>query len=631
MPLHDTLIRQLLSQYGSAAKSRQRFVYINTTKEFLDLFLEYSGSAVILVFSAPWCGPCQKLKPVLADLAAEHSNVVVAYVADVSKAEPYLRSFMTWNGAVPTVGIFKKPLHPINWFEGVRSKHYLSELLLLEQKHDKKNVLVDLVVVGGGSAGCAAAKEARRLGKTVALVNKSDSRWGLGGTCINVGCVPKWIYHTVTRASRLDQIGARCNVDWSTMQERVRAYVKKIGAATRLALKAEGVIIIDEFASINTKSLNSVWCTTESKSIGDILASRCVLATGSKPRIPLFPGHEECITSDDFFFLESVPKRVLVVGGGYVAVECASVLACAGSEVYVAVRGDKILRGTQFDRQAVDLLAEELKRCGAKLLFNHSVSRVEKRGKSLHVQFQNAANGLDVDEVLLAVGREARVDALRYTSVQVERGAVQVKASARTPAAALACGPTDDPLVWAVGDVVQDSPSLATNAVRGGRHVVQMMYDTSLLPSWLTSAGPAPLNLSHGLPSCVFAPVEYARVGLSSEQARRVHGDAVRVYMKQFDDLLQGSVASRGEQPRSLAKIVCDAKGNVVGVHFVAAHASESIEGLAVALEAGVLTKERLDASLGVHPTAVEAFERLEPPDGPWKEKTGCGGGTCVG
>ena len=440
----------------------------------------------------------------------------------------------------------------------------------------------ELFVIGGGSGGIRAARAAAALGARVTLAESGH----LGGTCVNVGCVPKklLVYASRFRQSFFDAAGFgfssadRAPFDWSALIRNKDAAILRLNGAYERLLEDAGVTLIRGRARLLDAATVAVG---EQK-----FNPRYILvATGGRPTMPAFPGVEHAITSDEAFFLGTLPRRALVVGGGYIAVEFACIFHGLGVETALVHRGPQLLRG--FDDEIRTFLGKSMIDSGVRLRLDSTVHAIQRDTNGLHAQL-NDGTRLDVDLVLCAIGRNPNTKGLGLEQAGVtlsENGGVRVDAEFRSSV----------PSIFALGDVI-DRMQLTPVAIAEAKVLAQNLFGD----------GGAHMDY-HDIPTAVFGTPELASVGLSEEAARMSCAD-LRTYRATFTptrDMLTGN------GNRTLVKLVVDgASDRVLGAHMVGEGAAEIIQGLAIAIKAGV-TKAQFDATVGLHPTVAEEFVTL--------------------
>ena len=443
----------------------------------------------------------------------------------------------------------------------------------------------DLFVIGAGSGGVRASRMAAATGAKVAVAEARH----LGGTCVNVGCVPKKLmsYAAHCHEEFEDAAGFGWTVpaqafDWKTLIARKNAEIERLNGIYGKLLEGAGVELILGRASLvdaHTVEVAGRRCT----------AAHVLVAVGGAPWVPDFPGKEHVITSDQFFFLDELPRRTLVVGGGYIAVELAGILNGLGSEVTLSYRGDLFLRG--FDLDLRRHLRDQMAQKGVDLRFVTTVAEVAPADGGGFVVTWGDGACTEADQVLYATGRRPLVEGLGLENAGVEldgKGAIQVDALSRTTA----------PSVYAIGDVT-DRLNLTPVALHEAMCLVQtLFYDNPTEP------------VHDDVASAVFSQPPMGTVGLS-EEAARAAGHAVVVYQSEFRPLKH---TLSGNPERTLMKLVVDERTDrVLGVHMVGPDAGEIIQGFAVAVKCGA-TKAQFDATIGVHPTSAEEFVTMRQP-----------------
>ena len=436
----------------------------------------------------------------------------------------------------------------------------------------------DLFVIGAGSGGVRASRMAAQYGGRVAIAEDLY----LGGTCVNVGCVPKKL---LVQASHFDElfrdsagfgwdIGAPI-FDWPTLIANKDAEIQRLNDVYQRLLEQANVQIYRGHAALidaHTVSINGE----------NISARNILIATGGWPWVPEFPGAELAITSNEIFHLSQLPQRVVVVGGGYIAVEFAGILNGMGAETHLIHRGELFLR--DFDREMREHLAQQMTAKGVMLQFEQMVSTIIQTEQGLQLTLSNGAQ-IETDRVLFATGRRPRTANLGLDTVGVALdagGYIEVNSFFQT----------NVPNIYAIGDVIGGA-ELTPVALAQGMAVAKTLF-----------RGEA-TALDHQLiPTAVFSQPNFAAVGLSEEDAREHYGD-IAVFTSKFTQLKH---TLAGNTEKTLMKLVVDqATDRVVGAHMVGSDAGEIIQGLAVAMRAGA-TKADFDNTLGIHPTAAEEF-----------------------
>jgi glutathione reductase (NADPH) len=445
----------------------------------------------------------------------------------------------------------------------------------------------DLFVIGGGSAGVRAARVAAELGKRVAIAEEDR----VGGTCVLRGCVPKKLFvHAAHYAEAFeDAVGFGWRVeglhfDWPTLVHNVAGDTAWLSGIYIRNLEKAGAQIIHSRAVLEDP--HTIRLVGEKKSV---TAEYVLIATGGRPRRDLpVPGVEHTITSDEFFHLEKLPKRVVIVGGSYIALEIASVFAGFGAETTVLHRGHEILRG--FDDEVRRELSSALERRGVTIMTGEEIARLVKTDKGLVVTTKSNTT-LVADQVLLAIGRHPNTSnlGLETTAVKLDSGgAIEVDAYSRTHEAN----------IFAVGDVT-NRLQFTPVAIREGAAFVQTVFNDR----------PTAVDYEN-VPVAVFSNPEVGSVGLSEELARARHA-SLDIYRAHFKPLPY-RVAGRDE--RMLIKLVVDGDTDrVLGAHFVGPNASELVQLVAIAVKMGA-TKADFDATTALHPTLAEEIVTMARP-----------------
>lgn len=447
----------------------------------------------------------------------------------------------------------------------------------------------DLFTIGAGSGGVRASRMAAAHGARVAVAEERH----LGGTCVNVGCVPKklMVYAAHFREDLDGAAGFGWRVgeaafDWATFRANKDREIRRLNEVYAHLLRGAGVEVLEGRARI--AGPHTVEVRGADGATRRVTARHILVATGGRPIRPEIPGAEHCLVSDDVFHLERMPRRLVIVGGGYIAVEFAGIFHGLGAEVTLVYRGPHLLRG--FDDDLRFFLTEEMRKKGIDLLLNQRVESVERAGDGLVCTLAKGRL-VEADAVLYAIGRRPNVDGLGLETVGVElgpRGAIRVDAWSKTTADG----------VHAIGDVT-DRMNLTPVALAEGTALARTLF------------GGAPTTVDYaGVPTAVFSLPPLATVGLTEAQARERHGDVV-IYTSEFRPLRH---TLSGSPERAFMKLIVDRPTDrVLGAHMVGPDAPEIVQGLAIALKCGA-TKAHFDATLGIHPTAAEEFVTMRTP-----------------
>ena len=447
----------------------------------------------------------------------------------------------------------------------------------------------DLFVIGGGSGGVRAARMAGQRGARVGLAEVAD----MGGTCVNVGCIPKKLYSYAAHfADSFEEShgfgweGPAPTLNWETLKTNRAKEISRLNGIYVNLLDSAGVKIIKGWARLI--DAHTVEVGTQQYTAKNILIS-----TGGTALVPAVEGHDHVVTSDSMFDLSPFPKRLLVVGGGYIACEFASIFNGLGSHVTQVHRGDKVLTG--FDEDVRSFIADEMTKTGVNFKFKTEVESITKIANGLRVKVKGDGESLTVDTVLYATGRIANASGLGLGAVGVEvtaAGAIKINAQYQTSV----------PHIYAVGDVTA-RVQLTPVALGEAMVVVDQLFGAA--------AGKPPRSMNYDfIPTAVFTHPNIGTVGYSESQARDKF-DNVTVYRSDFKALKH---TLSGSSERTLMKlIVDDATDRVVGLHMVGPDAGEVVQGFAVAMKAGA-TKAVFDSTIGIHPTMAEEFVTMREP-----------------
>ena len=449
----------------------------------------------------------------------------------------------------------------------------------------------DLFVIGAGSGGVRAARIASLAGARVAIAEE----YRIGGTCVIRGCVPKklLVYGAEFAQAFADSQGygwtvSGAHFDWPTLRDNVQKEVTRLSGIYTSNLIKAGVTAYEERAElVDAHTVKLI------RSGSEISAERILIATGGAPQLPDgLPGLELGISSNEAFLLEKLPRNILIVGGGYVALEFANIFHGLGAGTRIVHRGDRMLRGFDDDLRAHMHIESE--RAGIRLTMKTTLTKIVKHGDALRVTLSTGEH-VDADQVLFAIGRHpnTRGLGLERAGVKVDKyGAVVVDEYSRSSVES----------VYAIGDVT-NRVNLTPVAIRDGQAFADTIYNNR----------PTPVD-HRSVPSAVFGRPPIGTVGLAEGDARLSHGD-VHVYRTNFRPMR--NIIS-GNQERTLMKLVVDARTDVLlGVHIAGEDAPEMVQVAAVAVKAG-LTKKQWDSTVALHPTAAEELvlmrERVAAP-----------------
>ncbi len=437
----------------------------------------------------------------------------------------------------------------------------------------------DLIVIGGGSGGIAHARRAAEYGARVAVIEYGR----LGGTCVNVGCVPKKVmWYTASQMHHFDHAadyGYDVSIhghDWAGLKSRRDAYVRRLNAIYESNLEKSGVTYIagaGRFVDPHTVAVGD----------HEYRGERIVVATGGRPLVPNIPGAEHGITSDDFFELDAQPKRVLVAGSGYIAVELAGVFNALGSDVQGVIRKDSLIRS--FDPMLGEELMTAMEKDGIEVETRVIPTALEKTADGLVLHAEDGRTFGPVDCVLWAIGRIPNVESLNLAEAGIEQddqGFVPTDKLQQT----------NVEHIFALGDVT-GRPALTPVAIAAGRRLADRLY-----------GGMEGRHLDYALiPTVIFSHPPIGTVGMTEEQARNEYGDAVRIYTSAFTPMYY---ALGDKKHRSVMKLITTgAEEKIVGCHVIGEGADEMLQGFAVAIRMGA-TKTDFDDTVAIHPTNAE-------------------------
>jgi len=436
----------------------------------------------------------------------------------------------------------------------------------------------DLFVIGAGSGGVRAARMSSSFGARVAI---TEDRY-LGGTCVNVGCVPKKLLVYASHFSEDFEnsrgfgwkLGAT-DFSWQQLIKNKNTEIKRLNGVYAKILDSNGVERIEGYGTL----VDEHTVTVDSNNYS---AERILIATGGWPSIPDIPGKEHVISSNEVFFLETLPEKILVVGGGYIAVEFAGIFNGFGVDTTLLYRGPLFLRG--FDQDVREFLAEEMRKKGIKLKFETNVDSIEKTDNQLLATLTDGST-LAADQILYATGRKPNTEGMGIESLRIKldkNAAIIVNDQYQT----------NIPSIYAVGDVT-NRVNLTPVALAEGMFLARRLYNNE------TSAVEY-----ENIPTCVFSQPNISTVGLTEEEARDSY-DQIDIYKSSFTPMKH---TLSGDDEKTLMKLIVDKQSDlVIGVHMVGPEAGEIIQGIGIAMKAGA-SKADFDKTIGIHPTTAEEF-----------------------
>lgn len=447
----------------------------------------------------------------------------------------------------------------------------------------------DLFVIGAGSGGIATARRAAEYGARVGIAENDR----LGGTCVNRGCVPKKLMVYASHFPALFaeargygwQVGQQ-TFDWEGMITAVNHEVDRLNGIYQKMLDNSKVELFRDRAQ---------FVDSHTLQVGDrqVTAEKILIAVGGKPHLPNILGIEHAITSDDIFHLKEQPKRVVILGGGYIGCEFACILNGLGVEVTQVIRGDRILRG--FDEDIRTEIQHGMSNHGIKLLKNIQMIAIEKNdhGVTVSLGTGDTTEVVVADAVsLAAVGRKPNTQnlGLEHTKVKTHKGVIEVNAYSQTA----------EEHIYAVGDCT-DRMNLTPVAINEGRAFADTVF------------GGISRTMSYeNIPTAVFTTPQAATVGLTEADAKERYGEDLKVFYTRFRPMYY-TLAGKEDEKTMMKLLVQSSTDKVVGAHMVGDHAAEIIQGVAIALKTGA-TKANFDATVGIHPTSAEEFVTLRTP-----------------
>uniref|UniRef100_A0AAY4EGL5 thioredoxin-disulfide reductase (NADPH) n=1 Tax=Denticeps clupeoides TaxID=299321 RepID=A0AAY4EGL5_9TELE len=540
-------------------------------------------SSPVVVFSKSYCPYCVKVKDLFKELNVECNSVELDLMDNGSNYQELLLE-MTGQKTVPNVFINKTHVGGCDKTMQAHRDGLLKQLL------DGETYEYDLIVIGGGSGGLACSKEAALLGKNVMVLDyvvptPKGTTWGLGGTCVNVGCIPKKLMHQTALLSTALQDARKFGWEfdeavkhnWDTMKTAVNNYIGSLNWGYRVALQDKKVKYVNSYAEFIEP--HKIKATNKRGKETFHTAAKFILATGERPRYLGIPGDKEyCITSDDLFSLPYCPGKTLVVGASYVALECGGFLAGLGLDVTVMVRSI-LLRG--FDQEMANHIGDHMEEHGIKFVRKFVPIKVCELEKGTPGRLKVTAKSTESDElyegefntVLIAVGRDACTGKIGLDKVGVKvnpkNGKIPVNDEEQT----------NVPHIYAIGDILEGKWELTPVAIQAGKLLARRLFGGSMAKCDYVN-----------VPTTVFTPLEYGCCGHAEERAVELYGQ---------ENIEVG-----------FCKLLISIRNRVIGFHYLGPNAGEVTQGFGAAIKCGV-TKEQLDDTIGIHPTCAEIFTTL--------------------
>uniref|UniRef100_A0A224XM35 thioredoxin-disulfide reductase (NADPH) n=1 Tax=Panstrongylus lignarius TaxID=156445 RepID=A0A224XM35_9HEMI len=573
---------------------------------FVNYINELLANNRVVIFSKTWCPYCYKAKDLFKDLLVNYHEVVLDTMGEKGCKVQEALEEMTQQKTVPNIFINSNHIGGYtNLYQAQQTGRLCDIFAGVAGSYN-----YDLIIIGGGSGGLAAAQEAAALGKNVAICDfvkpsPRGTKWDIGGTCVNVGCVPKKLMHRASLIGHDMRDAPFFGWDappaghrWETLVENVQNHIKSINWMYRKDLKKQGITYYNGFAKFVDR--HTIVTETEKKN-EKITGETIIVATGGRPNYDDIPGAlENAITSDDLFTLPNEPKNTLVIGGGYIALESAGFLQELGSQCTVLVRSI-LLRG--FDQQMAGKIEEQMTESGVKFVKQCVVLKISQDGGGeggqirVEGQYEDGTPYSDsFNTVLLAIGRTPNTSGLGLENAGVKLHESTAKIIVDD------YDRTNIPNIYAVGDVAFGRPELTPVAIQAGKLLVRRLYTFSTLhPSY------------RFVPTTVFTPLEYGCVGDSEERAIETYGENnIEVFHSSFSPL-ESSLAHRFDW-RCYAKMVCikeEGRMKVTGLHILGPNAGEVTQGFALALKLGAY-KEDFDLLFAIHPTNAQIFTKFQ-------------------
>lgn len=468
--------------------------------------------------------------------------------------------------------------------------------------------MYDLLVLGGGSGGVRASRIAASHGAKVAMIELSNSHGpptysAIGGTCVNVGCVPKKLmvlgshfaqFHEQAKAFGWEHDGGSPNHNWKTFMDKKDKEISRLNGIYGRMLGNAGVDIVEGKGRLTSKHEIEVEQPNGEKMT--ISGETILIAVGGWPYKPNIPGIEHAITSNEIFYLKERPQRAIVVGGGYIAVEFATILDGFGSDVTLMYRGPLFLRG--FDDCVRKHLLEEMHKTSIDVKMNTNPAKIEKNPDGTFKVTTESGDEFESDIVFYATGRVAKTK-----DIGLDKAGVKTDSDGNIPVDDFSKTNVDN--IYAVGDVT-DRIQLTPVALHEGHCFADTLY-----------GGKSRKPNHEYVASAVFSTPEIGSVGYTEQQAAEKFKD-ITVYRTTFKPMVH---TMSGLDHKILMKLIVDDKTDrVVGAHMVGDHAAEIMQGLAIAVKMGA-TKEDFDATIGIHPSSAEEFVTMRTPS--YKYKNG--------
>jgi len=541
--------------------------------------------------------------------AHSHTSSPFCWISKRATAKPLSKDILEFVGGCDDTLEFCKKLCSLNENgNGAAEANMVHDGYTEDHSYD-----YDLIVIGGGSGGLAASKEAVKQGATKVAVldfvkpSPAGTKWGLGGTCVNVGCIPKKLMHNAaliketmdadsaafglrSGSSGSDSAPAAAAAHaWDTMRQNIQNHIRGLNFKYRVNLRENNVTYLNKLGKF--KDAHTIEVTDKKGNVSEITTARVLVAVGGRPTSLDCEGGDLAISSDDIFALEKSPGKTLCVGASYISLECAGFLAGLGYDTTVAVRSI-LLRG--FDRECADKIGDYMKDHGVN--FRHKVvpQKLEKvDGDRIQVTFSDGAQDI-FDTVLVAIGRSADTEKLGLDNVGIKPVERNGKISTKFEQ-------TCTPNIYAIGDVMENCPELTPVAIQAGLSLSRRLFGKSKEPMDYRN-----------ICTTVFTPIEYGTVGYSEEEAEEAFSKAnIEVYHKSFVPL-EWSISDHRSKHECFTKVIVDKSDNqkVLGIHYLGPNAGEVMQGFGTAMKKGINFAD-LEDTVGIHPTSAEEIVTL--------------------
>ncbi|KAK2145359.1 hypothetical protein LSH36_683g02048 [Paralvinella palmiformis] len=558
----------------------------------------------VMIFSKSACPYCLKAKDLFKSINVEYHAVELDKLDNGPAIQDTLQA-MTGQRTVPNTFINGKHLG------GYDSTLKAKENKTLEVMLDGESYDYDLVVIGGGSGGLACAKEAVKHGVKVACLDfvkpsPQGTTWGLGGTCVNVGCIPKKLMHQASilghsiedaKSYGWELKDEKVKHNWETMKNAIQDHIGSLNWNYRVELRSKEVTYQNSYGEFIDK--HKIKCTNKRGKVQEMTSRYFILAMGGRPRYPDIPGCKEyCITSDDLFSLPYAPGKTLCIGASYVSLECAGFLTSLGFDVTVMVRSI-LLRG--FDQQMAEEIGKYMADHGTKFIRPCVPVKIERLEEGQPGRYRVTGKMQDgtevVDEyntIVVAVGRDPCTKGIGLDTVGVD-------VDPKTGFVLASDGEqTSCPNIYAIGDVLKGRPELTPVAIQAGRLLAKRLFTSATLKCDYVN-----------VPTTVFTPLEYGAIGMPEEVAIDKFGQGdIEVYHSHFLPL-EWTLPHR-EENVCYAKLICvkSLKEKVIGLHVLGPNAGEITQGFTIGIKLGA-TKADFDNAIGIHPTCAEIFTTM--------------------